>query len=311
MFAELLALSFAQIAIPLGPKPRVNEQPRAPIESAGPQFRAACGTSTLWNQAAPPVRIHANSYYVGTCGIATILITGADGHILVDGGTDKAPDLIADNIRTLGFRLADIKYILVSHEHNDHVGGVARLQQLTGATVVASAAAARAMAVGKAQPDDPQLGSIDPFPAVQVGRVVGDGSKVRLGDIQVTAHATPGHTAGAMSWTWESCDGGVCRSIAYIDSLTAVSNKRHRFTDHPDWVAAFRASLAKVEGLRCEILMTPHPDASNTAARFGAGKPLLDAEGCRNYAASRTRMLDDRLAREAAPPPPPAAPSQQ
>src|ERR687893_388900 len=103
MFAELaLALAAQQISIPLG-KPRHIEQPRAPIETAGPAFDAACDDNDDWDKPAPPVRIHANTYLVGTCGIASILITGSDGHILIDGGTETGAELIAANVRRLGF----------------------------------------------------------------------------------------------------------------------------------------------------------------------------------------------------------------
>src|SRR6476469_8416496 len=104
MFAKaaLALLAAAQIAIPLGKAPRVIEQPRAPIESAGPRWAAECGDSEDWNRPAPPVRIHANTYLVGTCGISAILITGTQGNILIDGGTEQDADLIADNIRSLG-----------------------------------------------------------------------------------------------------------------------------------------------------------------------------------------------------------------
>ena len=84
--------------------------------------------------ACPPGPIHANTYLVGTCGISAILITGEDGHVLIDSGTEAGAELVADNIRQLGFSLRDIRFLLISHEHIDHVGGIARLQQLTGAT---------------------------------------------------------------------------------------------------------------------------------------------------------------------------------
>ena len=58
-----------------------------------------------WDKPAPPVRIHANTYLVGTCGISSILITGSEGHVLIDGGTEQGADLIAANIRALGFRM--------------------------------------------------------------------------------------------------------------------------------------------------------------------------------------------------------------
>src|SRR5690349_4739669 len=126
MFAEVLLapalLTAAQISIPLGKAPRVIEQPRAPIDTAGPLWVSQCNGSDDWNKPAPPVRVHGNTYLVGTCGISSILIVGTDGDVLIDGGTDEDADLIANNIRQLGFRLQDIKFILHSHEHFDHVG---------------------------------------------------------------------------------------------------------------------------------------------------------------------------------------------
>src|SRR5436309_13283969 len=156
MFAKaaLALLAAAQLAIPLG-RPRLIEQPRAPIESAGPRWAVACDNTTDPNKPAPPVRIHANTYLVGTCGISSILIVGDQGDILIDGGPEAAADLIADNIRELGFRIGDIRIILMSHEHPDHAGGIARLQQLSGATVMASAPAASVVRSGSVSADDP------------------------------------------------------------------------------------------------------------------------------------------------------------
>src|SRR5688572_25254023 len=143
MFASLLAVAIAAtaaqtpiVSIPLGKKPRQIERPIHPIDEWGPKWAATCGDSTDWDQPAPPVRIHGNTYLVGTCGISAILVTGSEGHVLIDSGTEKGAEIVADNIRQLGFRLRDIKFLLHSHEHHDHVGGIARLQQLTGAVLV-------------------------------------------------------------------------------------------------------------------------------------------------------------------------------
>src|SRR5438046_1642962 len=104
MFAKaaLALVAAAQLAIPLGPRPRIIEQPRAPIESAGPRWAVACEDSKdpdSWDKPAPPVRIHGNTYLVGTCGISAILIVGSNGDVLIDGGTEEDAGLIADNIR--------------------------------------------------------------------------------------------------------------------------------------------------------------------------------------------------------------------
>src|SRR4029079_11426638 len=154
MFVSLaFFLAAQQISIPLGkPPPRV-EPPRAPIEVSGPLWADACKDSDDWEKPAPPVRIHANSYLVGTCGISSILIVGDKGDILIDGGPEEAADPIAANIRELGYSPRDIRIIVNSHDHLDHVGGIARLQQLSGAQVYASAGAAPVLRSGSPSAD--------------------------------------------------------------------------------------------------------------------------------------------------------------
>jgi metallo-beta-lactamase class B len=245
------------------------------------------------------VRIHANTYLVGTCGISAILITGTEGDVLIDGGTEKDADLIASNIRRLGFKLSDVKILLHSHEHFDHVGGLARLQQLTGAQLFASPAAAKVLQTGAASADDPQAGMHKPFPTARVDRVIRDGEQVRLGNLVVTAVMTPGHTPGALTWHWGACDGGICRQIVYADSLTPISRDDYRFSDHAAYLTAYRASIAKVAALDCDILLTPHPSASHMVDRMIGREPLENANACRDYAARLTKQLDERLAKEA------------
>jgi len=303
--AAMLALAMAgqQISVPLGKAPPRVEQPRAPIQSSGPSFARRCKDWDDWEKPAPPVRIHANTYLVGTCGISSILIVGTDGDILIDGGTEADADLISENIAELGYKLRDVRIILNSHEHFDHVGGIARLQQLSGAQLFTSPAAAKVFETGTAGIGDPQAGMHKPFPSAKVDRVLRDGETVRLGNLMLTSVATPGHTPGALTWHWVSCDGGVCRSIVYADSLSPVSRENYRFSDHPEYVAGFRASIAKVAALDCDILVTPHPSASDMIKRMGM-RSLEQENGCRDYAASLTKALDERLAKEAAGPVP-------
>jgi metallo-beta-lactamase class B len=296
-----MALQVPIVTIPLQRTPRHNERVVAPIEQAGPAYAQACAGKDGWDDPAPPVRIHGNTYFVGTCGISAILVTGSAGHILIDAGTENGADLIADNIRELGFDLADVQVLLHSHEHRDHVGGMARLQQLTGGQLVASAPAAGVFTTGAANADDPQAGMEKPFPAVaRISRVIKDGEHVRLGNLDLVAIATPGHTPGALSWTWGSCDGGVCRRIVYADSLTPVSRDDYKFSGHPDVVAAFRASFDKLRKVDCEILLTPHPSASEFRRRLSAGVLNPDATACQAYVDGLSQRLGERLAMEAA-----------
>ena len=302
MFVELAALAAAAaqmpiLQVPLQKPPRQVERPVAPIETAGPAFAKACKDWDDWDKPAPPVRIHANTYLVGTCGISAILITGTGGHILIDGGTERGGDLIASNIRRLGFRLQDVRILLHSHEHVDHVGGIGRLQQLTGAQLYASPTAAKVFATGTPTADDPQAGMHKPFASARVDRVLRDGEQVRLGDLLLTPIATPGHTPGALSWHWGACDGGVCRRIVYADSLSPISREDYRFGDHPDYVAAFRAGLAKLAATECDILLTPHPSASGMVERIGKAE-MDDSQACAAYSSGIAARLDERLAKE-------------
>lgn len=262
-------------------------------------WTGACEKWDNWNKPAPPFRIHGGSYHVGTCGISAILVTGDDGHVLIDAGTQVGARHVAENVAALGFEMAEVRLLLSSHEHHDHVGGLAELQRRTGARVVASAPAAPVLESGALAASDPQFGMHDAFESVPVDRIVADGEEVRLGDLAFTAVATPGHTDGALSWRWESCEGTACETIVYADSLSPVSRDDYRFSDHPDRLDAYRAGLDRLEDAGCTLLLTPHPSASGMRDRLERGK-LTTAEPCLQYANGIRARLDRRLAQERA-----------
>ena len=291
--AALLLTGCAEQPTPVSAKPPA-EAMRA--------WAAACADNDDWDKPGPPYLIHGNTWYVGTCGISAILIVGDEGHALIDSGTDAGAQVVAANVRKLGFGLSDVDELLASHEHFDHVGGIARLQRLTGAKLVSSPRAAPVLRSGIVDPEDPQAGMHDPFAGADVGYVLEmrNGEAVILGATAMTAIATPGHTPGALTWHWQSCDGrGPCRTIVYADSLSPVSRDDYRFSDHPAYLAAYRASLDKVAALDCDILITPHPSASGMRTRLLEGD-LIDPNACKVYAAALSKRLDARLAQEAA-----------
>lgn len=277
------------------PAPQTN----APAGAVSGKAHAAhCQGRDGWSDAAPPVQVYANVWQVGTCGIVALLVTSDAGHILIDAATDKAAPGIARNIERLGFRLSDVKIILNGHEHLDHAGGIGALQRLTGARLLARAPARAALESGEASADDPQFGMNPKFSGARVDGIVADGQVVRLGPLALTAHATPGHTPGSTSWSWRSCAGAECRNIVYGDSITAFSSDSYRFSDHPAYVAAFRAGLDRLAGLECDILITPHPGASDLHTRLAGNTPLVDSKACARYAAGGRARLDARLAKE-------------
>ena len=271
---------------------------RARESAATPPLAEACANRDGWSDPAPPQRIFANVWYVGTCGISAVLITSPRGHILIDGGPRDGGGLVAASIRKAGFRLRDVRWILSGHEHHDHAGGIAELQRLTGAQVVARAPGATVLQTGKPDLSDPQAAILSGFDPVRVSRIVADGEAIALGPLRITAHATPGHSPGSTSWTWRSCAGSTCHAFAYADSVSAISAEGYHFTDHPDYVARFRKALATMAALDCDLVITPHPSASDLFGRLAGKAPLAQTGACADYAARGSAGLDARLQRE-------------
>jgi len=270
----------------------------APSPATAGTVPEACGARDGWSDPAVPQRIAANVWYVGTCGISAVLVTSGAGHVLIDGGPRDAGGLVAASIERAGFRLKDVRWIVSSHEHHDHAGGIAELKRLTGARVAATAANAAVLRTGVPAADDPQAGDIAAFSPVAVDRVLADGETLRLGRLALTAHVTPGHSPGSTSWTWTSCARGRCLKFAYADSVSAISAPGYRFSDHPGYVAGFRRALATVAGLPCEVIVTPHPSASGLFDKLAGKAPLVDAGACRAYAAQGEAGLEARLVKE-------------
>ena len=266
---------------------------------------APCSSCATWNTPQPPVRIHGNTWYVGTRGLAAILITSAEGHVLIDGGLEESAPLIAASVRAAGFRLEDIKFLLNSHVHYDHAGGLSVLQRATQARVAALPPAAAVLRTGRSQPNDPQHREPLGIAPVRRVEVVRDLDTVRVGRLAITAHHTGGHTPGGTTWTWSACDSVTCREIVYADSQSPISSDGFRFTGS-EAATLFRAGYARLESLSCDILVTPHPDASRfwqrvDARTAGAADALVDREACRAYAANARSALERRLATERAP----------
>ncbi|MBD8873387.1 subclass B3 metallo-beta-lactamase [Rhodanobacter sp. DHB23] len=257
-----------------------------------------------WNAPQKPFRIYGDTWYVGPYGLTSLLVDTGQGLVLFDGDLPESAPVIEAHIRSLGFRVRDVKWILNSHAHSDHAGGIVALQAASGAQVLASAAGKHELELGGADRSDPQYGSAPRYTPLKDVRVVRDGETLQLGHVAITAHDTPGHTAGSTSWTWTSCEGRRCLRIAYADSLSAISAPGYRFTDHPAYVADFRRGIAAVAALPCDILLTPHPDASDFWDRIARRKSptdvdaLVDRQACRDYAAEAGKNLDARLAEE-------------
>jgi metallo-beta-lactamase class B len=293
-----------------------------------------CDDCAEWNRAREPFKVYGNTYYVGTAGLSALLVTGDEGHVLLDAGLSQSAPLIVENIRALGFNPGEVKVILVSHGHFDHGGGVNAIQRYTGARVAASASTAQALERGENTPDDPQFAfgkAFNGFPAVRRVDPLGDQEVVTLGNLSITAHMIPGHSPGSAAYTWRSCSpsrpkaasvesrrrspdsiqaeadaNGTCLNMVYADSLTSVSAPGFKYGAR---LESFRRSIEKVAALPCDIVLSPHPQFTDVDRKLkqraglkGDGPdPFIDPDGCRAYAADGMKRLEARIAAESKP----------
>jgi len=250
-----------------------------------------------WLAPASPENIFGTSYLVGFGGLSVALIDTGDGLVLIDGALPQAAPMILANVRALGFDPKDIKFILSTEPHWDHAGGLAALARDTGATVVASERGAEGLRAGTLAKDDPQLAYGGEWPAVTTRlRVVKDGEVLKLGTVAITAHATPGHTMGSMSWSWRACEGETCKAIVFASSLNPVSGEGYRYSSVAGrpFVAGFEKSYRTMDAMPCDILIAAHPDNA------GSGRFNDTPGACRAYAERSRGLLAKRLADEAA-----------
>jgi len=260
-----------------------------------------------WNQTQQSFQVYGNTYYVGTRGLSSVLVTSPKGHILIDGALPESAALIVANIRTLGFRIEDVKLILNTHVHFDHAGGIAELQKLSGAKVAASALSAKVLLSGDVDNADPQFGRLPRIAPVPQVSVFKDGDTLTAGDIAITAHLTPGHTPGGTSWTWKSCVKDACLQVVYADSLNPISATGYQYTDpkrNPNGVTQLEKSFALLGTLPCDILLAPHPELVDLQGKLtkreqgGAQDPFVDAAACRAYVQTSREKLNKRVSDE-------------
>jgi metallo-beta-lactamase class B len=239
-----------------------------------------------WTERVKPYRIMGNIYYVGTADLSSFLITSPEGHVVIDTGVEENADAVLDNIRTLGLNIKDVRVILTTQAHYDHVGAHARLKKESNARVLVAAGDAPLVAGGGE--GDYLFGPEFHFPPTKVDGTVKDGEVVKVGPIALTAHLTPGHTKGTTTWTMTVKDSaGQERKVALLGS-TAVNpgTKLLKNAKYPSIEADYKHAFEVEKALPCEVFLAAHasvfggPEKSAAAAVKGDAV-FVDPQGCR------------------------------
>jgi metallo-beta-lactamase class B len=258
-------------------------------------------TSRSWNKPVAPFRIAGNLYYVGANEITSFLITTPQGHFLLDGGFVKTAPQIEHNIAQLGFKLTDVKFLLNSHAHLDHAGGLAELKKLSAAIFVASERDADLLRNGGH--GDFRFHDTLLFPPITPDRIIHDGESLRVGDQIMTAHFTPGHTKGNTTWTTKISENGKSYDVVFVGSQSALDYQFIGHESYPGIATDFEKSFAVLNSLPCDIFLGSHGSFfhfTDKQARLlgGQANAFVDPEGYKRYVAESEKEFYEKLEKQ-------------
>jgi metallo-beta-lactamase class B len=215
-----------------------------------------------WKTPTPALKLVGPIHYVGTYGLAVYLIATPAGHIVIDGGTPVSGADIVRSIEALGFKPTDVKVLLNTQAHFDHVGTLAHLKQVTGGRVVVMKGDEGLIASGGTSDYVFGPDARFHFPPVEADEVITDGHVVTLGGVSLTARHTPGHTPGTTTWTMTIEEGG--RPYRVVFAGSTFVNPGTRLVKRPSYAgieADYRRSFAMLEALPVDIPLGAHAQA--------------------------------------------------
>jgi metallo-beta-lactamase class B len=233
------------------------------------------GPRDLVNKPFPAHKVIGNIYFVGPQALGSFLIVTPAGLILINSDYEVTVPVIRASVEQLGFKFSDIKILLGSHAHGDHMEGDAMVKELTGAQVIAMAE------------DVPALQAMKPGgKAHPIDKIIHDGDQVSLGGTTLTAHLTPGHTKGCTTWTMKAEEEGKTYDVVFVGSagvnpgVQLVNNK-----EYPQIAGDFLRTFNVLRSLPCDVPLGSHPGMYGMAekyAKVGKGpNPYIDPEGYR------------------------------
>ena len=256
---------------------------------------AAQDPHAAFNKPFPPFKVMDNIYFVGTEDLGSFLITTPAGHILINSDFENTVPQIRAGVEKLGFKFTDIKILLGSHAHGDHMEGDALVKELTGAQVVVMdqdvPALSRMTPNGKPHPMD---------------RVIHDGEEVKLGGVTLVAHLTPGHTKGCTTWTLKAQDKGKTYNVVILGSIGVnpgyilVNNK-----DYPQIADDYVRGFKVLRSLPCDVFLASHSRFYGMPEKYaklkdGGPNPFIDPAGYRAHLDLQEKNFKEKLAEQQA-----------
>ncbi|SEW00889.1 metallo-beta-lactamase class B [Chitinophaga sp. YR573] len=208
-----------------------------------------------WSAPYQPFRIAGNLYYVGTYDLACYLITTSAGNILINTGLAASVDMINKNIKTLGFNPADIRILLTTQAHNDHISGMATIQRLTGAKMMVDRGDSSVVADGGRS--DYALSNY--YEPVKIDRLLNNGDTIKLGEARLVMLHHPGHTKGSCSFLFDVKDEQRSYRVLIANMPTIVTEKKFsEIPAYPEIASDYAYTLREMKKLTFDIWLASH-----------------------------------------------------
>jgi metallo-beta-lactamase class B len=299
VLASMLAGAAAAIAQTASPAPPAGLPTREDFARDTNLFITFARRGLKWDEPTEPSRIVGPLHYVGTHGLAAYLFATPEGHILMNTGMPGSAAMITSSMQKLGFRPEDIKIVIIAHAHIDHAGDIAVFQRYGAKLAVMEGDVAPMQDGGKSDFHYGADWRVMGFPETRVDRILRNGDTVALGEVVLTAHATPGHTRGATTWSTILVDSGRAHRVVFPDGFGV--NPGYRLTpptSYPGIDADYRRTHHFLEMLRPDIWLSHHTEAfgfhdKRARATTEGVRAWLDPEGYRRAIAGTKRAFED------------------
>jgi metallo-beta-lactamase class B len=259
----------------------------------------------IWQYPVAPFKVFGNLYFVGIAPASTHIIDTGSGLILIDPGYAESLYIVLESIRKLGFDPADIKYILVSHGHIDHMGAARAVKELTGAKI-ALGYADREYANGTLDLSYAKELDMEFAETFEPDILLSDGDEIELGDTKIRAVATPGHTPGAMSYFFNVSDGK-STYVAALHGGMGINTLCKEFLDKYSLPYTLREdfvrSMLRLNEEKVDIFLGNHMQHNHTEkkaelVRAGNAHAFVDASEWQPYNLWCIENLENMIRRE-------------